>query len=46
MAAQAATGVVQGLVERAAGRLEPLREHVDGDVVERERDQDAPLVRA
>ena len=45
MAAQAATGVVQGLVERAAGRLQPLREHVDGNLVERERDQDAPLVR-
>src|SRR4029079_19762715 len=45
MAAQAATGVVQGLVERAAGRLQPLREHVDGDVVERERAQARRLVR-
>ena len=38
--------VVEGLVEGAAGRVEPLGEHVDRDAVERERDQHLALVRA
>jgi hypothetical protein len=45
VAPEAATGVVQRLVERAARRLQPLGEHVDGYVVEREGDEDGPLVR-
>src|SRR4249919_966499 len=43
--AELAAGVVQGLVERAAGRPLPLREHVDRDLVQGERNEDRPLAR-
>src|SRR5215218_7697423 len=45
MAAQLAARVVQGLVERAAGRAQALGEHVDRDSVQREGDEHTPLVR-
>ena len=45
MLAQLAPRVVQGLVEGAAGRLEVVGEDVDRHAVDRERQQDAPLVR-
>jgi hypothetical protein len=38
--------VVDGLVERAAGRVEPLGQDVDGDVIERDGDEDLALVGA
>ena len=44
MLAELAACVVQGLVERAARRAEPVGEDVDGHSVQRERDEDAPLV--
>src|SRR3954453_66091 len=43
-AAQLAPGVVDRLVERAAGRAEPLGEHVDRHAVERHRDEYLALV--
>ena len=45
MVAQLAPRVVQGLVERAARRPEPLGEHVDGDAVQRQRDEHRALTR-
>ena len=42
--AELAAGVVQGLVESAAGGVLALREHVDGDVVERDRDEHRALM--
>src|SRR3954454_10215488 len=42
---QLAPGVVQGLVERAAGRAESLRQHVDRDAVERQRHEHLALAR-
>src|ERR687896_68106 len=44
MRTQLAPRVVQGLVEGAAGRLQPLSEDVDRYAVQRERDQHPPLV--
>jgi hypothetical protein len=35
---------VQCLVEGPSARIEPVCEHVDRDAVDRERDEDAPLV--
>ena len=43
--AQLAAGVVQRLVERAAGGLFPVGEHVDRDLVERQRNEHGPLTR-
>src|SRR5262245_51015652 len=45
VAAQLAAGVVERLVERTTCGLQALGEHVDRDVVQRERDEHAPLVR-
>ena len=43
--AELAPRVVQGLVEGAARRAEPLGEHVDRHAVQRERDEHLPLMR-
>ena len=43
--AELAASVVEGLVERAAGRVEALGEHVDRDPVEGQGDEDLALVR-
>src|SRR4051795_1594046 len=45
MRAQFAPRVVQGLVESAARRVEAIREDIDRNVVERQRDQHAALMR-
>lgn len=44
LGAQLSPRVVQCLVERAAGRVEPFGQHVDRHLVERERDQHLALV--
>ena len=43
--AELSPGVVQGLIERAAGARQALGEHVDRHAVERERREDLALVR-
>src|SRR2546426_1477330 len=43
---QLSARVVKGLVERAACGIEVRREHVDGNAVDRQRDQDAALARS
>jgi len=43
--AQVAARIVKRLVDRAPGRSEALGEDVDGDLVQRGRDQDLALVR-
>ena len=45
MLAQLPPRVVQRLVQRAAGRPQPVGEHVDRHAVDRQGDQDLPLVR-